>query len=96
MAMALMLPNNRPMQKKRTAIEPSPTADEIPVKAVDRTSPHAKIPGIQVSGSSGSRLSFQKELKDFCFINSPPVIIYPLLSFKMLSPNQNVPGFAPM
>ena len=36
------------LRTNRIAIAPSPTAEEIPVIAVNRTSPEAKIPGTLV------------------------------------------------
>src|SRR6185369_18074797 len=75
---------------------PSPTADEMPVCAPDRTSPEAKIPGMQDSGRNGSLSNFHLAANDLCFISSFPVRIKPFSSLRISSPNQPVPGLAPI
>ena len=49
------------LRTKRIAMEPSPTAEEIPVVAPNLTSPEAKIPGTLVSDIKGSLFNFQSE-----------------------------------
>lgn len=47
------------LRANRIAIDPSPTAEEIPAIAPALTSPEAKIPGTLVSGMNGSLVNFQ-------------------------------------
>src|SRR5664279_400362 len=81
---------------KRITIEPSPTAAEIPVMALKRTSPEAKIPGTLVSVMKGSLFSFQRVLNDLFFNKSLPLRISPFSSVSTRLLSQALPGLVPI